>query len=295
MQIYIRYLKKNLYIQPLVGVVLVAGFITQHLREVMVLYAVVMIHEMCHLAAAYYLKVEIDGIKVMPFGVTLKIKNNYISKPEHEIMIACAGPLSNVLMILIAYIIKVYYLWNTDDITFFIFANFVIGAANILPALPLDGGRILKAVLTLHWGFIKAFNFTIKLTKVICVLSLIVGIYVLYATGLNASILMISLFLIFNIVNEKNNNNLAVMKEIIYCKEKLLQAGISNAKNLVVISDIPAQKLLKNFSYNYFYLITVIDSKMNIIGTLTEAQVINGLVELGAQVSIEEILIKNRT
>ncbi|MGE4284074.1 MAG: site-2 protease family protein [Clostridia bacterium] len=292
---YIKYSKKLIHIQPLVGLIFIVAFVVHYLKELVILYSIVMIHEFFHLAAARYLKVNIEAIKIMPFGVTLKIKNNYIKKPEHEIIIACAGPFSNLLMIVAAYILKVYYLYDTDDMTFFIFANFIIGGANLVPAVPLDGGRILKAVLTLHWGFVRAFNFTIYITKVICLLSFVAGAYILYITGLNSSILMISIFLIFNIVNEQNNNNLAMMKEIVYCKEKLLEAGFFNAKSLVVICNLPAQKLLKNFSYNHFYLITVIDNKMNIIGTLTEAQVIDGLVELGAQVTIEEVLINNQS
>jgi stage IV sporulation protein FB len=285
---------KYFYIHPLFYFVLIVAIFTQNLKKVAILYMIAVIHELFHLIIARNFKIKIECVKVMPFGITLKIKDNYIPKPEHEIIVAIAGPFSNALMMFIAFFVKIYYLLDTDDITFFIFANIVIGVINLIPVLPLDGGRILKAILTIQWGFIKAFNFTLKVTKIISFFLFILGIYMLYLTRFNFSLLLIAAFLIFNIANERQNNNLMVMKEIVYYKEKLLKEGIFKAKNIVVIYNLPAQKLLKNFSYNHFHLVTVIDSKMNIIGTLTEAQIIEGLVDLGCEVKVEEILLNNR-
>ncbi|MDK2799423.1 MAG: stage sporulation protein [Clostridiales bacterium] len=290
---HIRTVTKYLSIHPLVFAIFIAAFLTHRLKEISILYIIVMIHELFHLIAAYQLKIQVEGIKIMPFGITLKIHNNYIRKPEHEIIIAIVGPISNALMIFLGYIVKAYCLYDTDDMTFFIIANLVIGIGNMIPTLPLDGGRILKAALTLQWGFIKAFNFTLKSTKIICFLLFIAGMYILYITKFNFSLLLIATFLTFNLINERNNNNLIIMKEIVDYKEKFLKEGIFNAKNIAVLNDIPAQKILNNFSYNHFYLVTVIDSKMNIIGTLTETQIIEGLVHFGCQVKIEEILKKN--
>ncbi len=226
----------------------------------------------------------------MPFGLTIRTKNNFIRKPEQEIIIAIAGPLANVLMILIVIIMKAYCLLDTDNMTFFITANIAIIFINIVPALPLDGGRILKSVLILGLGTVRAFQLMDKITKVAVFMLFMLGIYVFYMTGFNFSIILIASFLISNLFSERKNNHLILMKEILYCKEKLSREGICKTKQLVVLYNIPAQKLLKYFSYNYFSLITVIDRKMNIMGTLTEVQVIEGLGHFDSQVEIGKII-----
>ncbi|NLY43662.1 MAG: hypothetical protein GX066_06795 [Clostridiaceae bacterium] len=282
-----------IYIHPTFFIIIPIAIITKSVKEIVILYGIIIIHEFFHLIVMLHYKIEIEQVKIMPFGITIKIKNNLIEKPEHEIMVALAGPLSNALLAFAAYLVKVYCLYRTDDITFFIFGNIVIGTFNLMPVLPLDGGRILKAVLTLKWGYVKAFYFVMKLTRCMSFIFFIIGIYVFYITRFNFSLLLIGTFLIFNGVYEQQNNRIILMKEIIYYKQKLIKEGLWQAKNMVVISDYPAHKLLKNFSYNYFYLVTVIDNKMNILGTLTEMQIIDGLIRLGTNVSVEEIINDN--
>jgi len=263
---------------------------TKQIRTVLFLYAIVFVHECFHLMATQILKVPIKGIRIMPYGITLKIKSHYISQPEHEIIIATAGPFANILMIIFALILKSYCPVKPDDMIFFVFANTVIAAVNLIPALPLDGGRILKAALTLKWGFIKAANFTLKITEICIVILFIGGIWLLYVTHFNLSLFIISFFLTWNMLGERRNIRVIVSKDIIYCKEKLLNKGIVHTKHIAALYDMPARKLLHHFSYNFFYLITVIDHNMNVIGTLTEVQIIEGLVRLGSHVRVGEIM-----
>ena len=156
MYLSIRKIFKYFYIHPLILLVFAVAFFTNNLARVFILYGIVMIHEMAHLITAYVFKVKVEGISIMPFGITMRLKNDYIRRPEYEIIIAFAGPFSNALMISIALIVKAYCLWDTDNMTFFIFSNTAIGLINLIPALPLDGGRILKAVLILRWGFVRS-------------------------------------------------------------------------------------------------------------------------------------------
>ena len=288
--IHIRSIIKSISFHPLFLLVLTIVILSRNLKIFLLMYSIVMIHELFHLFAAYKFNVKIKGIKIMPFGMTLEIKDDYIKKPEHEILIALAGPFSNMLMIIMTYMLKAYCLFNTDDMTFFILGNMIIGLVNLLPILPLDGGRMLRAALTLQLGIIRAFQITLKLTKLFSALFLILGIYIWYITGFNTSVLLISIFTIFNIIDERERGYLTVMKEVIYCKEKLLKAGILKVKNMAVAYNIPAQKLLKYFSYNYFCLITVVDNEMQILGTLTEVQIVLGLIALGSKATVEEII-----
>ncbi len=286
----IKKIFKYVYIHPSILFIFAAAFFTDNLIRIFTLYGIVMIHEMFHLMTAHILKVKVEGISIMPFGITMRLKDDYIRRPEYEIIIAFAGPFSNLLMIFIALIVKAYCLWDTDNMTFFIFSNTAIGLINLIPALPLDGGRILKAVLTLHWGFARTFTIMEKVTKIMIGLLGGWGIYILYMTGFNFSVLLISCFLIFNLTGERRRNHLVMMKEIVYCKQKLLETGICTAKTLVVLHHIPARRLLRYLSYHHFLVITVMNDTMSVMGILTEVEMIEGLIRYGYEVKMGEMV-----
>jgi len=225
----------------------------------------------------------------MPYGMTLKLKNNYIHKPGQEIIIAAAGPFANILMIFCVLLLKSYCRFKTDDMTFFILANTIIVVTNLLPVLPLDGGKIMRSFLTMRWGFIKASNFTLKVTGICAAVVFLCGAWILYITHFNISLFIISLFLVWNMACERKNTRLIVAKELIYCKDKLLKEGIMRTRSIAALDDMPARKLLSYFSYNFFYLITVINSEMNVVGILTEAQIIEGMIKSGSHVKVGDI------
>lgn len=297
MKINKKKILKNIHIHPLTGLVFIFGVVTNTLVKVVLLYGIVLIHEMFHLLAAYLLRLEVAGLAIMPFGVNLRLKDSHIRNPVKEIIVAAAGPFSNLMMILIGYVVQSYCLLDTDNMTFFIYANIVVTLMNLVPALPLDGGRILKGFLAEKLGSIRAFGIVIIITKFVIAALFAVGIYAFYVTGFNFSVLLICFFLAFNIAGERNSYNITLMKEIVQCKEKLSGKGIFQAKNLVVLHDVAAQRILKYFSYNRFFIVTVIDSKMNIMGVLTEVQIMECMTREGCHITMGDIVktIENGT
>ncbi len=278
------------YIHPLVLLIFIIAHFTKNFQITLLIYIVAMIHELFHLMMAYRLKIKIKGISILPFGISLKIKDNRIGNPIHEILIAIAGPFSNLLMLTIALILKSYFHLNSDNMSFFILANILIGLINIVPILPLDGGRVLKSIFTIKIGFIKSFKIMKKITAITSIILLVSGVYLLYITKLNYSLILISLFLIYNLSKEISNNNLLAMYDIINYKKKVIHKKIFKAKNIVAMYDTPAQEIIRLLTYNYFYLIIVIDEKMRIIGILTETQIIKGLLSLGSGATIHNVL-----
>ena len=74
-------------------------------EEILVTYGVVLIHEFAHFFTARYLGVETDKFEILPFGVTMKLKNSTLNSPDDEFKIALAGPLSNVAMAVVFLIV----------------------------------------------------------------------------------------------------------------------------------------------------------------------------------------------
>jgi len=108
-----------------------------------------LLHELGHALQARRDGVEIEGINLWLFGGVAQFKGDFPSASA-EFRIAIAGPLvSLVLGVLFVLVAVVAGLPNAVDgvVAWLGFANLILLAFNLLPALPLDGGRMLRSAL----------------------------------------------------------------------------------------------------------------------------------------------------
>ena len=96
-------------------------------------------HELGHIAAALLMGVYPDRLTLSAVGAELSLRNRTLIPYWKDLLIVLAGPLANLLFGLIAV---------AADLWLPAFLNFGIGVFNLLPVLPLDGGRILFDALS---------------------------------------------------------------------------------------------------------------------------------------------------
>jgi Zn-dependent protease/CBS domain-containing protein len=108
-------------------------------------------HEVAHAIIAEYYKMPILGITLFIFGGVAEMKGEP-SHPKGECLMAIAGPAMSLMMGLIFNALSnLSAVGGADSISVCLAylgtINFIIAAANMLPAFPLDGGRALRAIL----------------------------------------------------------------------------------------------------------------------------------------------------
>ncbi|GJQ50370.1 MAG: site-2 protease family protein [Candidatus Kuenenia stuttgartiensis] len=120
----------------------------------LLLFASVAFHELAHCIVAKRYKISIESITLFIFGGVSRMK----SEPPHpraEFNIAIAGPLSSFFLYALFYFISMGVSGSMK--TLFIYLaqiNLIIGIFNLIPGFPLDGGRVLRAIL---WSKNKNF------------------------------------------------------------------------------------------------------------------------------------------
>src|SRR5271168_569501 len=117
----------------------------------------VLFHELAHSVVAQRYKIKVMSITLFIFGGLARIGREP-SKAIQEFNIAIAGPLASFFLAGLFYLLALAvpespmigavgkYLSGT---------NFLLGAFNLLPGFPLDGGRIFRAIV---WGITKDFT-----------------------------------------------------------------------------------------------------------------------------------------
>ena len=148
-------------------------------------------HEGAHFAAASFLGIGFSSISIMPFGLNISLKQAYIEDPQKEFWICFAGPFANIALFTAGLMIAMNQHIESPYMHFFLSANMMMFFLNMLPILPLDGGRMLKSLLTDNYGAIKAFNFTYRIGKIALLVFFVVMCYILYTEKFNFSFIIL--------------------------------------------------------------------------------------------------------
>jgi len=156
----------NLSFLLLLGLVLIAFGGVGGVALVLLVFGSVLLHELGHAVVARKLGVHIAGIELSFFGGAAKM----VQMPRtatHEALIAAAGPA--VSLVLGGLGLGLGALTGTWLLTWLGWTNLIIAAFNLLPALPMDGGRILRALLTRKMDFVRATDVAVTVARVVAV------------------------------------------------------------------------------------------------------------------------------
>ena len=108
--------------------------------------AALLLHECAHWIAAHNLGFRVTRLSLYPIGAVMRLQP-LTEDARHEWMAAIAGPLGSLLAAAMTRLLTVFFPHPAAWLTNFTTANLVIAALNLLPAYPLDGGRIGKSAL----------------------------------------------------------------------------------------------------------------------------------------------------
>ncbi len=137
-------------------------------------FASVLAHELGHSVVARSLGVGIEGITLYPFGGVARMRS-LPERPRDEVLIAGAGP---ALSLLLATAFAVAFALTASELLLQLAAiNAVLGLFNLIPALPMDGGRIFRALLSKRLGFLRATRIAAIVARVAAVGLAIAGLF----------------------------------------------------------------------------------------------------------------------
>lgn len=178
----------NLTFLLLLGVVLVWFGGLAGLAVVGIAFASVLAHELGHAVVARQLGVRVSGIELHFFGGAAKM----IELPRsanHEIAIAAAGPA--VSLVLAGLGLGIGALAGSWLVAAVGWINLTIALFNLIPALPMDGGRILRALLTRRLDFVRATDVAVTVARVVAVGFVVLGLLGAYQLLLLAPLLWV--------------------------------------------------------------------------------------------------------
>lgn len=242
-------------------------------------FLVVMWHEIWHVIIAKANDLQVREIELLPFGGVAKIDNLVGKEGNTELKVALAGPLSNFF--LAGFIAAgLYWGWFYHPLAYFIFMyNIIIGAFNLLPVLPLDGGRIIRGYLANRWGLLKTTKIMSKLSQGIAAIMLLVGLAGIYTGLSNFNLMIIAIFVWWGAKKEREQAFYYHWRHIFQKKNNYLLNKVLPGAVLVTRPNLMLRDVLPMLKPNHYHLINVIDEQGKQKAVITEEQLLTLLEE----------------
>lgn len=179
---------------------LVIAIVTKNIEKYTEFMLFIIIHEMAHLVTGIILGVKPKRIDVYALGLSLEFYSfgHITYKNLRKILIYIAGPLINFVIAIVLVIL------NDKTYLDIIYINLILGFFNLLPIYPMDGGRILKQVLTIIKGE-KTSKIIINRVSniVVTLITICYSILILYVH--NFAIFMVIIYLWIILIKENKN------------------------------------------------------------------------------------------
>lgn len=246
---------------------------------IFVLFICVVLHELGHALTAKKFGVKTKNILLLPIGGVATLEK-MPEKPAQELLIALAGPAVNVLIaVLLLLVVPVRSYFNFDSIVleemlyeptlqnflFYLFiANVMLVVFNLIPAFPMDGGRVLRALLSFKLGRVTATDIAASIGQGLAFLFFVLGLF------FNPFLILIALFIFLGAYGENQMVKQGDLLKGHLVKEATLTniTRLQPDNNLQEVIDILLAGTEKDF---------VVIENQKIIGILTQKDIIKNV------------------
>ncbi|HPA21023.1 MAG TPA: site-2 protease family protein [Verrucomicrobiae bacterium] len=254
------------------------------------LFGCVLLHELGHSVMAQQFGIQTKDIILLPIGGVARLKR-MPEKPWQELLVALAGPAVNVVIAIVLGCVVVFRsgleVFHGIDIVGGNFlvslatANVVLVLFNMIPAFPMDGGRVLRALLASAMDYAAATRIAAGIGKALAVVFGFAGL-VLWS---NPLLVFIALFVFLGAQAEAES----VSTNLRLRGLRVADAMLTHFRTLVEADTLEnaARELLAGSQQDF----PVMRSD-RVVGILTRPQLVRGLAEAGREAAVADFMIR---
>jgi Zn-dependent protease/CBS domain-containing protein len=254
---------------------------------IVLLFLCVLLHELGHVLAAKSFGVKTPDITLLPFGGVARMQR-IPDKPVQEIIVALAGPAVNVV---IASLILLFTGGTLDMSQASLrpgaalamqlaTANIYLFLFNLLPAFPMDGGRVLRALIATKLPYSRATRIAARVGQGFAFLFGFIGLF-----G-NPMLILIALFIYIAASQEAAFANLKDLSGTLRVADAMMTQFAVLSANAKIQDG--AEALLRTTQHDF----PVIESDGRVVGMLTRDDMIRALQTSGPATSVSDSMTR---
>ena len=169
---------------------------------VLYLFTAAMVHETAHIGAYLTYGARLEYIRVMPFGLSAKVASMTDISCLKEVFCSLAGIAANLTAAAICFLLQGTQI---AGIAFFCRCNLWLALTNLIPILPLDGGRALYYLMLYKTNPLTAKRICLTVSVILLIPLFGAALWLLWKNHYNFSLLLIVLYLLFYLIVKKTD------------------------------------------------------------------------------------------
>ncbi len=251
-------------------------------KSVFIFFLALVLHEAAHTYAANGLSYKLCSITLHPFGFSAQLMGKM--SICDELCIASAGPLCSLLIGVCCISIDSFG-FSTDFLRAFGSASLSVGAINLLPAFPLDGGRVLRACLFKYSSAPEALYVFIGL-----LFSLVFFAFALFCVKDNPSLIFIGFFLLLSSIMELLSGKKSNVTDMLEHSARIRGGYSLKVKHIAVDGEMPIGEAYSLASGKYYTIWHIVDAKMCSMGAIDEGELLRAISRFDSKTPISSFI-----
>ncbi len=234
-----------------------------------------LLHEAAHCLCALYFHLPIIQIELTPFGGSMQIHQIESLPSGKSFFLSCAGPLCNALLSAVSLFISWRYALYSGYLLYFIQCNVFMLFLNLLPVLPLDGGRMLLALLSRYFDRIKVLRILLIISRLLSAVLIVTGFFLM-----QFSLVMLSCYLLYAAAIEERTGVSRYLAAFISRRVRFEKHKTLPVQSLCAASTLPVSLLIPHLRPGAYHIIEVLqEDTLTHLGRLSEDTLLSAVLD----------------
>ena len=261
---------------------------------ILLLFVCVTLHELAHSLTAMRFGVKVRGITLLPIGGISQMEE-IPKKPKEELLMSVAGPLTNFVIAAVLTLASVLFRWEAglsaqhlNEVlgsmrwaglpAYLAIANIMLGIFNLLPAYPMDGGRVLRSILALRLDYAKATAWAVNIGQA---MAWLLGLW-----GVLAGAWTLVIIAIFIYLGASQEGQMIEAKGVL---GKLSVRQAMTGKFQMVSPDAPLSQVVDLILHSFQTDFPVVEEG-RLVGFISEYDLVGALKTYGPEVAVKQVM-----
>ena len=253
-------------------------------QNALVIFLSVLIHELSHIMIAKLFNIQVLEIQLYPFGGIAYTENISKYGGRIELLVALAGPVISMLIAAVFYFFGRQLSLSSTIVKY----NMALFLFNLVPALPLDGGSIVRNLLLSKYSYKYATKIMTRSGKILSILIIVYNIVLILNGEITISYLAAAFFIFIGALREEKNCSYIYLLNRNNKKVKKLHNLY--VRQLNVSTETYIRSIVEQFSPGNICRVMVYNEKGELVKELCEADIMDGFLKYGYYGKIKDIV-----
>ncbi|MGI5997409.1 MAG: M50 family metallopeptidase [Lutispora sp.] len=253
-------------------------------QSALVIFFSVLLHELGHIIIAKFFNIQVLEIQLYPFGGIAYTENISKYGGRIELFVALGGPFISMLIAIAFYFFGKHLSLSSTIIKY----NTALFLFNLVPALPLDGGSIVRNLLLSKHSYKCATKFMTRSGKILSILILLYNISLILNRQITISYMTVAFFIFLGALREEKNCSYIYLLNRNNKKVKRLHN--LHVRQLNVSEETYIRSIVEQFSPGNICRVMVFNEKGEVVKELCEADIMDGFLKYGYYGKIKDIV-----